>query len=219
MSISLFAYHGQPELRQIVIDHISHLASLGYRSNTTNSSDHAIGFLEALADGSSDPAVAFQKTGFPYPLLQICESIFKGLPTKQAAAFAVELVQTAQIDADISDVAFHFLEWMIEDSLSTHGRSGLQSSAKDKGPVLTKLAQMQCDVSSAAIIKKLTRQAKRHDLPIPTSDEKFVHDALHLVLGGGSAGSAVDWIADLAPDPEAKYALFARKIIELVKTT
>lgn len=209
MSISFFAYHGQPEQRQIVIDHVSRLASRGFRSNTTNSSDHAIGILEALADGSPDPAVAFQKTGFPYPLLQICESIFRGLPTEQAAAFAVELVQTAQVDADISDVASHFLEWMIEDALSAHGRSGLQSSAKDKGGVLTKLAQMPCDGS---------KRPKRRGLPLPTPDEKFAHDAIQLLLGGGNAGIAVDWIAGLASNPGAKYGHFARKLIEMVET-
>ena len=209
MSISFFAYHGQPEQRQIVIDQISHLASLGFRSNTTNSSDHALGFLEALADGRRDPAVAFQKTGFPYPLLQICERIFQGLPTEQAAAFAVELVQTAQVDADISDVASHFLEWMIEDALSVHGRSGLQSSAKDKGGVLTKLAQMPCDVS---------KRAKRRGLPLSTPDEKFAHDAIQLLLGGGNAGIAVDWIAGLASNPGAKYGHFTRKLIEMVET-
>lgn len=55
----------EPEQRQIVIDHISHLASLGFRSNAANSSEHFIGFLEAMADGSSDTAVAFQKNRTP----------------------------------------------------------------------------------------------------------------------------------------------------------
>lgn len=208
MSISFFAYHGRPEQRQIVIDHISHLASQGFR-RAAGGSDQALGFLEALADGNPDPAVAFLKTGFPYPLLQICESIFQGLPTVQAAAFAVELVQTAQVDADISDVASHFLEWMIEDALSAHRRSGLQSSAKEKGGVLTKLAQMLCDVS---------KRPKRRGLPLPTPDEKFAHDAIQLALGGGNAGIAVDWIAGLASNPVAKYGHFACKLIELLKT-
>ena len=220
MSISFFAYHGQPEQRQNVIEHISLLTRQGLLSNTADNGDRAIGLLEALADGSPDPAVAFQKTGFPYPLLKICESIFQGMPAGKAPAFALELVQTAQIDADVSDIASQFMQWMIEEALSEHGKTRLQSSAKEKGPDLTKLAQIQSEVSTLKNARMLTRQAKQRGLPCPTSDEKFVHDAISLLLtsGGSNAGAAVDWISGIAPNPEAKYEQFSRRLIELVET-
>ena len=220
MSISFFAYHGQPEQRQNVIEHISLLTRQGLLSNTADNGDRAIGLLEALADGSPDPAVAFQKTGFPYPLLKICESIFQGMPAGKAPAFALELVQTAQIDADVSDIASQFMQRMVEEALSEHGKSRLQSSAKELGSDLTILAQIQSEVSTQTKARMLTRQAKRRGLPCPTSDEKFVQDAISLLLasGGANAGTAVDWIASIAPYPEAKYDRFSHRLIELVES-
>jgi hypothetical protein len=217
VSISFFAYHRQPEQRQIVIDRIRRLAGKGLLGNGTEGHGQSMSFLEALTDGNSDPAVVHETTGFPHALSQLCESIFRGLPSEQAAVFALDLVQAAQSEANVSDVPSLFLVWLIHDALINHGKSRLQSSAKGKGPVLTKLSQVETGPATGAKARMLARQARRHGLPHPTSDEEFAQDAINLFSFGGNAAIAVDWIASIAPEPEEQYRQCACKLIELVK--
>lgn len=219
--ISFYAFHGDPILRNTVIERLSLFADQGRLLNGGDRILRRSGFIAALANGDYDLAAAHHDCGFPVPLLIICETIFEQLERDEAAAFALELLNAARVDADVAELAEQFLSWMFEDAVAAHGPVRIRISARDAGNIFSRVSE--APILTPGLVKKAKIAAKKdkkrglRDIgPAEAIIERAMIAAMH--RSGENADRAIHWMASLAADSEGEYRRYARKIIALVQS-
>lgn len=114
--ITFLAYHGDPERRQRTIHRIVDLIKSGRLAS--DGDGERMRLTAAFGEGRHDLSCAHYHSGFPSPLLMICDAIHEGLPVEDAPAFVLSLARAARLDADLADVARRFMDWMLADAVA-----------------------------------------------------------------------------------------------------
>src|SRR5215217_624108 len=79
-------------------------------------------FIGCIGHDSSAETVQ-TLTGFPLMLTKIAENIFEGLPNDVAKGFPQRVMMAPAVGADLSLVAWKFLDWCVRDALDKFGTS------------------------------------------------------------------------------------------------
>ncbi|MDF7775934.1 hypothetical protein P1X14_11815 [Sphingomonas sp. AOB5] len=98
--INFYSFHGDPQRKT---------AALIAVRVWLQESGGTISIIRALAAGSDDLAAAHRASGFPAPLLLLCETLCQRLPEAEAVAFVTGVLEDAACEADLSGVADQFV--------------------------------------------------------------------------------------------------------------
>ncbi len=219
--MSFFAYHGNADLRRSMIDRIAAMAIDGRLAKGVDGDGERMSLVQAFAGGPYDLSAAHRDSGFTVALLTVSDGIYTGLPLEDAPEFALALAKAASIDADLSDVPWHFLKWMFEEAVAALGPSRVKATARDAGHMFKMLADNSAPTpTQVQKAKAFAKKARRQGRTLPSPEEKLVALALGAALdrAGEHAGYAVHWIARLSEQPTDQYRRYAKKLLELVET-
>lgn len=151
-----------------MVDRVTGLVKLAKLADGQGNASPRIGMIEALADGTDDFATAHKNSAFPAPLLQICNGIFEGLPADEAPPFALALVKSLRIDADIGDVPRDFPQWMFEAAVVELGLSQIRSTTREAGHTFNQLAEtVGLTPAQQQTAKVLARKTRRRGIANP----------------------------------------------------
>jgi hypothetical protein len=220
MSITFFAYHRNSDLRDTILERVAVRLSASRDSMDKHSERDQFGFISVIAGGRFDVESAHQNSGFPAPLLFAAEAIFDGLPAEDAPPFALDLMKTATMNTDLTNVALAFAEWMFADAIATFGPSRVRAGAKSAGPIFKAIAESNGHPYGEPH-KTKAKKARQRGLEPPSAEARLVAVAVSTLVYRGMqhVGAAIQWSAEISTQPSEQYRRYARKLCEVVETS